>query len=335
MATTSTVPAPPDHGPSGLRRRGRFSRGRRPAKGAGWARKHGPGRGGWHLDFRQVVRGTGKTLIAAGVLIFLFVAYELWGTGFAQRRDQKALKSQFNKTLTAPTTVPGAGAPPDTITSPADDAVGVIQISKIGVDQAVVEGVGVEDLKKGPGHYPGTPLPGEAGNAAIAGHRTTYGAPFNRLDELKQGDPITVRTRAGTFRYEVSESKVVSPEEVSVLDPTPDNRLTLTTCNPKYSAAERLIIVATLTGPLAPVSAPTAAPAAPVDRNALAGLSGKAAAKGPAIAWGLLAALIWILAWAAGHWWRRWPAYLIATPVFLIVLFVFFENFSRLLPANV
>jgi len=326
MTTTSTVPARHGRGPSGLRRRGRFS-------GVKRGRPGRPGRGTWHVDFRKIVRGTGKTLIAAGVLIFLFVAYELWGTGFAQRRDQKALKSQFDR-VTTPTTV-GNAAPPDTVAAPADDAIGVIQIPKIGVDQAVVEGVGVEDLKKGPGHYPGTPLPGEAGNAAIAGHRTTYGAPFNRLDELKQGDPITVRTRAGIFRYEVSESSVVSPDQVSVLDPTPDNRITLTTCNPKYSAAERLIIVAVLTGPLAPVSAQRPAPAPPPDGNALAGLSGKSAPKGPAIAWGLLAAAIWILAWAAGHWWRRWPAYLIATPVFLIVLFVFFENFSRLLPANV
>jgi len=324
MASTSTVPARQDRGPSGLRRRGRFpQRNRRRS-----------GRRRWDIDFRKVVRGTGKTLIAAGVLIFLFVAYELWGTGFAQRRDQKSLKSKFNQSLTTSTTVPAAGVPPDTITAPADDAVGVIQIPKIGVDQAVVEGVGVEDLKKGPGHYPGTPLPGEPGNAAIAGHRTTYGAPFNRLDELKRGDPISVRTRAGTFRYEVSDSSVVSPDQVSVLDPTPDNRITLTTCNPKYSAAERLIITATLASPPAPVvEAPKSPP--PADGNALAGLSGKAAAKGPAIAWGLLAALIWFLAWCAGHWWRRWPAYLIATPVFLIVLFVFFENFSRLLPANV
>jgi len=276
----------------------------------------------------------GKTLIAAGVLIFLFVAYELWGTGFAQRRDQKALKSQFDK-ITTPTTV--AGAPPDTVPAPADGAIGVIRIPKIGVDQAVVEGVGVEDLKKGPGHYPGTPMPGEAGNSAIAGHRTTYGAPFNRLDELKNGDSITVRTRAGTFRYEVSSSSVVSPNEVSVLDPTPDNRLTLTTCNPKYSAAQRLIIVANLAGPAAAAAEPPiGAPAAPPrDGNALAGLSGKSAPKGPAIAWGALAAAIWILAWVAGHWWRRWPAYLVATPVFLVVLFIFFENFSRLLPANV
>jgi len=266
----------------------------------------------------------------------LFVAYELWGTGFAQRRDQKALKSQFDK-ITTPTTVAGAAAPPDTVPAPADGAIGVIQIPKIGVDQAVVEGVGVEDLKKGPGHYPGTPLPGEAGNAAIAGHRTTYGAPFNRLDELKNGDSITVRTRAGTFRYEVSSSSIVSPSEVSVLDPTPDNRLTLTTCNPKYSAAQRLIIVASLAGPVAPVvEPPIGAPAAPPrDGKALAGLSGKSTAKGPAIVWGLLAAAIWFLAWAAGHWWRRWPAYLLATPVFLVVLFIFFENFSRLLPANV
>ncbi len=219
---------------------------------------------------------------------------------------------------------------------PTDGVIGVIKIPRIGVDQAVVEGVGVEDLKKGPGRYPDTPMPGQAGNAAIAGHRTTYGAPFNRLDELSFGDSITVQTVSGTFRYEVSESKIVSPDEVSVLDPTPDNRLTLTTCNPKYSAAERLIVVATLAGPVAPVTAaPALRPPGPRDPAALAGLSGASTDKLPAVLWGALAAAVWILALAVGHWWRRWPTYLMATPVFLVVLFVFFENFSRLLPANV
>ena len=283
-----------------------------------------------------MVRGVGKTLIATGVLIFLFVAYQLWGTGIAQARDQRALKDQFNKTMATPTTVSPTDAPPTTVAPIPGDAIGVIEIPRIGVDQAVVEGVGVEDLKKGPGRYPDTPMPGQAGNVAIAGHRTTYGAPFNRLDELSNGDAINVRTATGTFRYEVFESKVVSPDEVSVLDPTPDNRLALTTCNPKYSAAERLIVVAALVGPVAPSTAPAAdAPTTPRDPNALAGLSGTSADKGPAIVWGALASAVWLLAWAIGKRWRRWPTYLIATPVFLIVLFVFFENFARLLPSNV
>jgi sortase A len=278
-----------------------------------------------------VVRGIGKTLIAAGVLIFLFVAYELWGTGIAEARDQSRLKNSFKKELQAPTTLPGPGAPPATV--PDDgEAIALIEIPKIDVNKAVVEGVGVEDLKKGPGHYPGTPMPGQAGNSAIAGHRTTYGAPFGGLDDLNPGDPIIVTTKEGKFRYEVDRKDVVSPSEVSVLDPTPDNRLTLTTCNPKFSAAQRLIVVALLKGPVAP---PPATPPPSVPAVKTAGLSGASSDDGPAILWGVLAGLIWLAAWAVGQQWRKWPAYFIATPFFLVVLFIFFENVSRLLPANV
>jgi sortase A len=315
MATASTVPAGRREGPSG------------PRRGSG----DEPGPGGDHpperlLGFRRVVRGLGKTLIAAGILIFLFVAFELWGTGIAERRDQKALKSQFTRSLARP--VVATDAPPAAL----GDAVAEITAPEIGLDKFVVEGVGVEDLKKGPGHYPGTPMPGQAGNAAVAGHRTTYGAPFNRLDELSTGDPILVRTRTDTLRYEVLETKVVSPSEVSVLDNTPDNRLTLTTCNPKYSASQRLIVVARLVGPL-PASAATAPPPTPQPR--LAGLSGKSTSRAPAVEWGVLAAAVWVLTWWLGYAWRRWPAYLLGTPLFLFVLFFFFENVSRLLPANV
>jgi sortase A len=194
--------------------------------------------------------------------------------------------------------------------------------------------VGTEDLKKGPGHYPGTPLPGHAGNAAIAGHRTTYGAPFGGLDELKAGDPILVTTTEGKFRYEVDHTDIVSPSEVSVLDATPDNRLTLTTCNPKFSAAQRLIVVSKLVGPVVEPPA-TPATAAPVPVANQAGLSGASTSGAPAVMWGLLAGLIWLAAWAIGRSWRKWPAYVIATPFFLIILFIFFENVSTLLPANV
>lgn len=280
------------------------------------------------------MRGIGKTLIALGVLIFLFVAYELWGTGIAEARDQSRLKDRFRKELQAPpTTIPAAGAPAPPATVPeSGDAIALIEIPKLEVNKAMVEGVGVEDLKKGPGHYPGTPMPGQAGNSAIAGHRTTYGAPFNRLDELSPGDPIIVTTKEGKFRYEVDRQDIVSPSQVSVLDPTPDNRLTLTTCNPKFSAAQRLIITARLSGPVAP---PPATPAPTVPAVKMAGLSGVRSDDGPAFLWGVLAGLIWLAAWAIGQSWRKWPSYFIATPFFLVVLFIFFENVSRLLPANV
>jgi sortase A len=298
---------------------------------------------------RRVIRGTGKTLIAAGVLILLFVAYQLWGTGIAHNRDQKRLRSKFAAELATPPTVPAAATSPSTTPQPlapsenvCAECAAVISIPKIGLDEVVVEGVGVEELKQGVGHYPDTKMPGEKGNAALAGHRTTYGHPFNRIDELGPGDDIMVTTRAGTFRYEFMEQKVVSPDTVSVLDDTPDDRLTLTTCNPKYSAAQRLIVVAKLMSP--PITPPAAAPTTPAPPRSQelaagdvpAGLSGAGATTRPAIAWGIIAACVWLAAWAVGRWsGRRWTAYLVGTPIFLVVLFMFFQNFASLLPANV
>ena len=268
--------------------------------------------------------GLGHTLIAAGVLILLFVAYELWGTGLAEARSQKNLKPDFVQKASH-------GADPNLVPppTPEGEAVAIIKIPRLGIEKAVVEGVGVDDLKKGPGHYPGTPLPGQPGNAAIAGHRTTYGAPFFRMDELKPSDPIFVTTRQGRFRYEVTEVKPVKPTDVDVVKNTPDNRLTLTTCHPRFSASQRLITTAALKGEAA-VPSPTAAAPPPAPS-----LSGTRVSKRPAVLWGLLAALCAAVTFTLSRIWRRWPAYLVGTPVFLVVLFVFFENFARLLPANV
>ncbi len=126
----------------------------------------------------------------------------------------------------------------------------------------VVQGVSDEDLRRGPGHYPQTALPGQVGNAAIAGHRTTYGAPFYSLNELRVGDSISLTDTAGrTFVYRVSEPpRVVSPSDVSVLDPTPFAQLTLTTCNPRFSATSRLVVFARLNN-RPPLPATTPAPA--------------------------------------------------------------------------
>jgi sortase A len=281
--------------------------------------------------FRKVLRGLGKTFIAAGVLIFLFVAYQLWGTNLAESRDQKSLKQRFNQAIAPPA---AAAEPPPPSRPELGDAVALIEIPKLGLQKYVVEGVGTEDLKKGPGHYPETPMPGEPGNAAIAGHRTTYGAPFSEFDKLAAGDTIMVTTRAGTFRYDYESTTIVSPDESAVLDPTDDNRLTLTTCHPRFSAAQRMIVVAKLGSPVVEAPPPPADTEPAQPPQLAAGLSGAGSSNGPAIAWGGLAALIWALTWWVSRWWKRWAAYLLGAPLFLLVLFVFFENFSRLLPAN-
>ncbi len=126
------------------------------------------------------------------------------------------------------------------------DAIGRISIPSIGVAEYVVEGTGTGDLRKGPGHYPSTPLPGERGTAAIAGHRTTYGAPFRRLDDVARGDRVIVDMPYGRFVYRVERTKVVDDQDLSVLDRRSYDRLVLSACHPLYSAAQRVIAFARL-----------------------------------------------------------------------------------------
>src|SRR5437764_1118778 len=178
--------------------------------------------------------GLGRTLITAGVLILLFVAYQLFGTNLAERASQKKLKRSLAehglvaKPVTTTTQPAGPGPtttttfPPGPAPPPTGEALAIIRIPKISIEKAVVQGVSLDALKKGPGHYPDTPQPGQPGNAAIAGHRTTYGAPFFSLNELQAGDPIFVTTAQGAFEYDVLDSRVVSPSETSVLKPSKD-----------------------------------------------------------------------------------------------------------------
>ena len=126
------------------------------------------------------------------------------------------------------------------------DSLTRIKIPALGLDTVVVEGITPSALRAGAGHYPQTPLPCEGGNVSIAGHRTTYGRPFGNVDQLKPGDTIELTTPIGGCVYQVSRAPwVVAPSELSVIEPTGERSLTLTTCHPKGSAAQRLIVRAT------------------------------------------------------------------------------------------
>ncbi len=295
--------------------------------------------------FYRVIGALGRVLIAAGVVVLLFVVYQLWGTGLREAQAQDALTEAFTQAAAVPAQPVDPAEPaevPAPLPPPPGEAVAVIRIPRIGVEKVVVEGVGLTDLKKGPGHYPDTPMPGQPGNAAIAGHRTTYGAPFFELDQLGTGDEILVRTLQGQFRYVVDATSVVAPTQVEVLDPTEEDRLTLTTCNPRYSAAQRLIVSAVLMGEPAPAPEPTPAPPTPPEATtpdpvALEGgaLTGDPTARVPAVLWGLLAAAVWLATSFIARTWRRWPAYLVGVPVVLVALFVCFEQVARLFPANI
>jgi sortase A len=124
--------------------------------------------------------------------------------------------------------------------------IGRIAIPTIGVDIVVVQGTSTGDLTQGPGHYPQTPFPGQPGTTAIAGHRTTYLAPFRHLDSLHGGDEIELRMPYGTLDYRVQRTKVVEPTDVGILHPTGYQRLVLTACHPLYSASERIVAFAHL-----------------------------------------------------------------------------------------
>jgi sortase A len=297
------------------------------------------------MRLARVLGAVGRTCITAGVLILLFVAYQLWGTGIRTAQAQNRLEDDFEEALAEaeqttttsttepdpndddPPTVPAT--PPAEIGSP----VAKIEIPEIGVDWHVVEGVSLTELKKGPGHFPQTPMPGQEGNAAIAGHRTTYGAPFHRLDELEKGDEITVTTLQGVFTYEVAETIIVRPWQTDVLEDKGDNRLTLSACHPKYSARERIIVVSKLAADEEPLPRPTISEDAPPPPT-FEDLDGEGAPAWPAIVLGLGCALIWLLAWFGGRRWRAWVCYAIGFPFFMVTLFFFFEEFSRLLPSD-
>lgn len=127
-----------------------------------------------------------------------------------------------------------------------DQPIGRIVIPSIGVDIVVVQGTSTSDLTQGPGHYPSTPFPGQPGTAAIAGHRTTYLAPFRNLDELHGGNRIELQMPYATLAYRVQRTRVVQPTDVGILHPAGYQRLVLTACHPLYSASERIVAFARL-----------------------------------------------------------------------------------------
>ncbi len=254
----------------------------------------------------------GRVMIITGIVVLLFVVFQLWGTDIQEARSQSDLRDEFNTRLdaaaelidsaavddsgTAPDAPPETSAPPTTaveaqavdaeqaeppsttVTLPGGydpdslalffpedgDALAVIGIPAIDVEKVVVRGVAVADLRKGPGHYSQSSMPGTTGNAAIAGHRTTYGKPFNRIDELMPGDEIVTTTVQGEFRYRVLDPLeafseeldlvdsigeghiIVDPNAAWVLSDFGDDRLTLTACHPKLSSRQRIIVAAEL-----------------------------------------------------------------------------------------
>lgn len=195
----------------------------------------------------KALRTTGNVFIFLGLSILFFVLYELVGTSAITKARQADLQADFtaelalglNPAFTGKLPVPGNRRS-------SVRALARIKIPKIGVNVIVVEGVTLERLAYGPGHYPSTKQFGEKGTAGVAGHRTGWGAPFFNLDQLTRGDLVIVETTAATFTYKVTDDIVVTPIHSEVLDGNPRSKaaqqLVLTTCTPKFTARDRLIV---------------------------------------------------------------------------------------------
>lgn len=227
----------------------------------------------------SVLGSVGHFLIGAGILTLAFAAFQLWGTGIAEARAQNDLENEFEQLLAEVETEPDNEEGPEQAEeeNPFDSLrplpsnelpapgtpIAVLEIESLGIRKVIVEGITRDVLRAGPGRYPDTSFPGQPGNSAIAGHRTTYGAPFFNLDKIEPGEEIKVTTLQGTFTYVVDAHEntatgeeegffIVEPTRTDVLNDRGVDSLTLTACHPKFSAAERLIVTATLVSEAAP-----------------------------------------------------------------------------------
>jgi sortase A len=189
---------------------------------------------------RAVLRFVASVLMVSGVLLIadagLTLAWQEPVSAYLAGQEQDALKHQF---LDLP-----AKQVRRHRKQLKGDAIARIEMPAIDKSAYVVEGTDLDSLRKGPGHYPDTPLPGEHGTVAIAGHRTTYGAPFRHIDGLHKGDAIKIAMPDGTFVYRVDKTKIVDDSAVWVKRRVGHDQLILSACHPLHSAAQRIVVFA-------------------------------------------------------------------------------------------
>lgn len=201
---------------------------------------------------RRTVGVVGEVLITAGAVVLLFVVYQLVWTNFEAHRAATAQTDALEKRWQEH----AVEDPEFDLPLKHGDAFALLRIPRLGENYRVpiVEGVSLDDLAQGVGHYPETALPGQIGNFSVAGHRATNGEPFAYLDQVNVGDDVVVESRTTWYTYEVTKEYIVAPTQVGVIlpvpnqpDATPRRRLmTLTTCNPRWDSYERLIFHAKL-----------------------------------------------------------------------------------------
>lgn len=201
---------------------------------------------------RGTVRTLGELLVTAGVLLLLLCVYQLWWTNIesaaATSQEQQAIVSGWDR---AHPPLPSTKTPP-VVTAQAGKGFALLYIPRLR-DKVwglpIIQGVGLDVLAKGAGHYPRTAMPGEVGNFAIAAHRATHNEPFRDIDQLRDGDKVYVQTEYAWYTYVLDKDKIVAPTDVWVVDPVPgkpnarptEKLITLTTCNPRWASYQRWI----------------------------------------------------------------------------------------------
>lgn len=294
---------------------------------------------------RTVLRLTGRGLILVGICFLLFVPFQLWGTGNKTRSAQDSLGTTFERSLQETEWQSKAEIEAALAGVAVGDVVARLEIPSIGVDYFVLQGVDLQTLQSGPGHFPETPLPGQPGNSALAGHRSTYDAPFNLLNELKPGDEVVVTTLQGRFVYEVLPQfaedgntyghRIVAPTAWEILEDKGDNRITLMGCHPRYGSSSRIVVEARLISEPAGLTSTSSTSVVAYGSDAL--LQGSGGSVFDAVVWFGLALLCFVAMFVLVERFAktkrlRFAIYVGCLIVLCVILFRFFEHVVALYP---
>ena len=284
----------------------------------------------------KIVHVVGWVLVASGLLVALFIPYQLFYTNHLQTLAQNVARSQLplppatDVKVTSGPLVPLAPQPEPV----AGSWLGSLNIARIHLSQMIIEGVDEGDLRQGPGHYPDTAQLGTSGNAEVAGHRTTWGEPFRYLDHLLVNDPIEILTPTSRIEYRVVRTLTVAATDLSVLNPSETGVLTMVTCTPPYTTTNRLIVVSRLvsvTGISSPATSPEHHQPQPLPVSTL----GRAHSRTPVVLYGalLLLAAVTSLRLHSAHR-RRVLYWLLTLSIIGIIIWNLFEAVAYVLPAG-
>jgi LPXTG-site transpeptidase (sortase) family protein len=265
----------------------------------------------------------GRGLTIFGVVIVAYVGYLYFASGLEHDRAQRSRLAAFNAALAAQRAPIGGliaeGTP-----------VAQLDIARVGVHETVVEGTTGRLLQGGPGHLRSSPLPGQAGNVVFAGRRVAFGGPFHDVADLRPGDEIVATTGQNKAKYQVTAVRRVDRNDADPVSPTSDNRLTLVTSAPPLFPTDRLVVIAQL------ASDPVVTPAARANllRPDELGLQGDSTNALALLVWLQLLLVASCATVVLYRRFARWPTYLLAAPVIVLLLLLVFDSFTPLLPST-